>query len=476
MWLYVPPAALPSAPESAGSIWASRWLFRALARSATWRGKSLPPRAWQRQLKRAGFTRRLSGLICAPSMLDAGVARLISSLREIPARETALPESGLDSSTIAGCLIEPSIYFPPAGRVISSAKTSRGTRTDSLPLPSRHWKRWAAALRAEYSARPKPATPCGASDCSSWPSASVMDTADGSDLAKVEARRAKHKARGINGNGFGESLSEKAARAVENWTAPKASDPERAGPNMRGSKAPTLEGAAETWMAPQVPNGGRSTDHAEQVGATLYHNGKKVQLGLESQARNWAAPQARDHFPAHSPERIAAMKAQGHGMRNLNDEAETWRAPSDPSKRGGSQPAEKRQAGGHTVNLEDQAEHWMTTLVADTGEKVTHATKQYSLIHQAERDFDPGHFLPPLSPDPATSAGSTCSTASPNTNRPSARRKLNPIFVEALMRWPTGLSGFVRQETALIRWQLLMRSCLSALGSACSQPDQGNLL
>nr|WP_295441192.1 hypothetical protein [uncultured Thiodictyon sp.] len=33
----------------------------------------------------------------------------------------------------------------------------------------------------------------------------------------------------------------------------------------------------------------------------------------------WPTPQARDHFPAHTPEYIAAKKAQGHGMSNLND-------------------------------------------------------------------------------------------------------------------------------------------------------------
>lgn len=35
----------------------------------------------------------------------------------------------------------------------------------------------------------------------------------------------------------------------------------------------------------------------------------------------WPTPTARDHFPAHSAEYIAAKKAQGHGMANLNDVA-----------------------------------------------------------------------------------------------------------------------------------------------------------
>jgi hypothetical protein len=43
------------------------------------------------------------------------------------------------------------------------------------------------------------------------------------------------------------------------------------------------------------------------------------------------------------------------------------------------------------------------------------------------------------------------------------------IFVEALMRWPTGLSSFERQETAWIRWWLLMPTFVSML---CSQKPE----
>ena len=147
-------------------------------------------------------------------------------------------------------------------------------------------------------------------------------------------RITRHKARGINGNGFGVSLSE----------------------------------AATEWMAPQVPNGGRSTAHAEQVGQTLYHNGKKVT----------------------------------------------------------------------------------------------------SVAHQAMLCNQAASFRPPSSPAQPIAGGSMSLTDSPNSNQPSVKRKLNPIFVEALMRWPTGLSGFERQEMAWTRWWLLMPSFLSQL---CSQPE-----
>ena len=84
-------------------------------------------------------------------------------------------------------------------------------------------------------------------------------------------------------------------------------------------------------------------------------------------------------------------------------------------------------------------------------------------------------FRPPSSPARPIAGGSMSSTDSPNSNQPSVKRKLNPIFVEALMRWPTGLSGFERQEMAWTRWWLHMPSFLSALYSAPMGNDQADL-
>jgi len=41
--------------------------------------------------------------------------------------------------------------------------------------------------------------------------------------------------------------------------------------------------------------------------------------GTASIGSRWPTAQARDHMPPHTPEYIAAKKAQGHGMANLND-------------------------------------------------------------------------------------------------------------------------------------------------------------
>lgn len=63
----------------------------------------------------------------------------------------------------------------------------------------------------------------------------------------------------------------------------------------------------------------------------------------------WATPQARDHMPAHRPEYIAAKKAQGHGMRNLNDEVALWPTPTwrDSSNTRNSTAVRYRESKAH---------------------------------------------------------------------------------------------------------------------------------
>ena len=46
-----------------------------------------------------------------------------------------------------------------------------------------------------------------------------------------------------------------------------------------------------------------------------------------------------------------------------------------------------------------------------------------------------------------------------------ARRTLNPLFVETLMGWPTGWTGFGSAATAWCHWLPRMRGELSRLGS-----------
>jgi len=121
----------------------------------------------------------------------------------------------------------------------------------------------------------------------------------------------------------------------------------------------------------------------------------------------------------------------------------------------------KRYGQGGTA-LSMQADQWMAPRTVQgcyTRDQGDPERERPTLEGQANS------FLPPSFPNPATLAGGTCSTDGPNSNQHSAKRKLNPIFVEALMRWPTGLSGFERQETAWTLWWRRMPSFVSALAS-----------
>lgn len=342
MWLYIPnlpsETSYPCAQGLVGLSSESSLPLTTLERLDgvwfTWRGKPQQPQAWSRRWKQGGFIRRLSGLTCEPLMADRGAASFISSLRAIPARTIALPESAPDQTGHGSSPPKLSALPRSAGLILYSARTCRGTLADSSRPLSRHWSDWATALRQEYSVRPKPVIPCGARGCSSWPSP-MAGSAGTEDYNPA-------------GNSDFSRKAMELAEGVLTWAAPRTSDTNGAG---------------------QHGNGG--------------------------------------------------------------------------------------------LDLRTQAAKWMTPMTADTGQKVTHATKQYSLIQQAERDF----CHPPSSPAPAIAGGANCSTNTPNTNQPSVKRKLNPFFVEALMRWPTGLSGFARPAMALIQWQQLMRSYLSTLCS-----------
>lgn len=138
--------------------------------------------------------------------------------------------------------------------------------------------------------------------------------------------------------------------------------------------------------------------------------------------------------------------------RRTMELAAQWRTPSDLSKRGGSQRPEKRAAGGHSVNLEDQAEHWATPRATD-GEK-----------GGPNQSFGAGGTPLPamattfhyLHPDHQTTLGQQFSKE---------RRSLNPLFVEWLMGWPIGWTACEPVETASCLWLRRMRGALSTLAS-----------
>jgi hypothetical protein len=71
----------------------------------------------------------------------------------------------------------------------------------------------------------------------------------------------------------------------------------------------------------------------------------------------WPTPQAHDRFPAHSPEYIAAKKAQGYGMANLNDLVmlADWNTPASSNGMDGNRPQPARLTASGEMRIGSSA-------------------------------------------------------------------------------------------------------------------------
>lgn len=383
-----------------------------------------------------------------PSTAGHGAALWMASLAASRASRTVLPDVKAEATTRATSGQPRGASSSSRGRGSSSSKTSpacsRRGLTKSLE-PSgfgETFESWAMRLRADCSRRQKLAQAIDASGFSS--SAWRTPAANNGERGGQEAEERI---------GHTLNLQDQVQSFPALW--PTATDWKGSGPTlqrrdgkMRGDR---LDYATEQlWYTPNVPNGGRTlSEDTSPTGMTT--DGIKRQVGLENQANLWATPQARDHMPAHSPERVAEMKAQGHGMRNLNDEAAMWSTPrSTDSEKGG--PNQQFGAGG--TPLPAQAMQWATpTSFSSVESNRPGNNRSYNKNMELSAHIS---SLPDL----------TITTVGETHSRP--RRSLNPLFVEWLMGWPPGWTllawtGFACSATALCLWKQRMRSALSSL-------------
>lgn len=130
----------------------------------------------------------------------------------------------------------------------------------------------------------------------------------------------------------------------------------------------TLTDAIRDWPTPNVPNGGRSTDHAERQGNTLYHNGKKVQEGLESTSRDWQTPNAglfnsRKQVGAEDRQDLLGGQVEKwktpHGMAGIDHTGkagERWPSPMARDHKGGGVMTERKDGKSRMDMLDWRAE------------------------------------------------------------------------------------------------------------------------
>lgn len=286
----------------------------------------MPPRHWSRAWLRAIWMRHLSGLTLPRSTLDRGAESWIASLLAIRASPTASPASVAEQKTTDSSSTRCCESSRNAGLIVSSVKTSRGTRTASSPPSSDHWRQWVTALRQESSARPRSAPASEESDCSSWPTAKVA-----SGGYEVDSRRDPP------------VVMLTLQGAAVSWGTPQAH--ERAQSPKAKHHGVEMANQVAQWITPNVPNGGRAAQHAEMVGRTAMHAGKKVQIGLEHQVRQWPSPAARDHKGANSTEHVTTNGSGRMHMDQLPNFVEhgfRYSAPDQATHAGPQSSSERR--------------------------------------------------------------------------------------------------------------------------------------
>lgn len=292
MWLYIPSN---SAPESACLAKASEphssYLASTTEPFATWSGKPLQPRNLARLWKRERSIQRLSGLTCSPSTAAHGAALWMASLRASRAKTSPLLAAAPGSTASAldsssACSTLPMI-------AVRGSLFWRTSQASLLPPPPL-WTKPKAKLKSE---RP-PAS------WENWPTAGGMRSG---------------------------SLFQRPTLA----------------PAMGGRDGSASLGE---WLTPNVPNGGRCLSAELVASKGMMADGEKRTVGLESQTRHWATPNAHDG-------RRPGADLHSTQCANLSRDAALWATPDCNTS--------TYSNGRFGPNLRQQTSDWPTPRTTD---------------------------------------------------------------------------------------------------------------
>lgn len=119
------------------------------------------------------------------------------------------------------------------------------------------------------------------------------------------------------------------------------------------------------------------------------------------------------------------------------------------------------------------AAQWPTPMASDGNKPSAGNRKSADLTHAAgmwmtptARDYKDGSTSLANVPVNGLLGRQVLTTPMPGDSSSDARRTLNPLFVEALMGWPTGWTGFDFAATEWSPWLRRMRCELSRLNSS----------
>lgn len=250
------------------------------------------------------------------------------------------------------------------------------------------------------------------------------------------------------------------------WPTARANDAQGSDRmNQRnGITLPTLTGAATEWQTPKAA-----------VGNKIRGGDRSGELLLNGQAANWPTAEAslqksnkREEGRPRSILLTGAVEAwstpkaitggansqrelrDGTGGPDLQEQIKNWHSPSMADHRA-STPLAAMETKSSDQRLRNQIHNWPTAKNRDwKGGKGAKDRNSPDLDKVAEFHFS--------HPDQTSSINGATSSE--------ARRRLNPRFVEWLMNWPIGWTGFDFAETEWSRWLQQSRSAYSAIERA----------
>lgn len=284
MWLITPESchSSASAPASGCSISASDALCQALSRSVTWRGKPRQPASWKRACRTHPWLAHLSGLTCAASTDDDGLAGYLDSLRGSHASLTRSPASAgatqtteaMERTALDPCPTSCGSWAkldPPW----SCSKTSQpGLWGDTSDQLARSYQDWVTRSRTRCSSlRRTLAQAIAENGSSSWPTPRTVT--GGAESAERKKELGREKA----GGGVLQA-------ATQSWMSPRTATGDYTRDSGDPDKPrPTLEGQSKQWQTPNAAN----VETRKQVGDS------ERQPLLGGQAKQWNTPTASAH-------------------------------------------------------------------------------------------------------------------------------------------------------------------------------------
>lgn len=281
----------------------------------------------------------------------------------------------------------------PDGSYLKTHGDSPLRRRDgsSVPYTGRS-TRWDIAWAGELGALPNLERRTGGTASSSsdgWPTPSAMNPNETEDLAAWQARRQRIKDEHKNGNGFGTPLGV----AVRLWPSPRATDGEKGGPNQRGSKDDLmLPSAVQMWATPKSSPSG--PDYA-RIGRPDSGGDDLVTQIARLQASARPSPAATDHKGSSKP---GNSVRDGQNLRTAV-QPRLWRTPQARDGQRGTQPTEKRLAGGHAPGLDDQVEKtWPSPAATDHKGSSKPGQRRGQLIEATEVPMATMYPAPRLNP------------------------------------------------------------------------------